>query len=160
MKHHTQARYPASSDVVIRMFSNREFHERKMNNLGLDFEILDEGGDDGEFRLKTRRAVPVDAKGVAAKFMPSTTQVVNDERWRASDKTGAVTVETRGVPLEMRCTAKMRDDGDACVIDYDWHIKAKIPVGGGALEKFVVKDMEKRQAQEHEAGIALLDDYR
>jgi len=160
MKHHTQARYPASSDAVIGMFSDRSFHERKMRNLGLDFEILDESGGEDEFRLKTRRAVPVDAKGMAAKFMPSTTQVVNDERWRSSDKTGAVTVEIRGVPLEMHCTARMHDEGSECVIDYDWRIKAKIPVGGGTLEKFVVKDMEKRQAREHEAGIALLDDYR
>ena len=160
MKHSTQARYPASADVVIKMFSDPDFHKRKMDQLGITYDILAEENDGDEFRIKAERHVPIQASGIVTKIMPATTQVVNDERWRLSDKSGLVVVETKGVPLDMSCTAQMRDDGDECVIDYDWEIKARIPIGGGALEKFVVNDMQKREAEERDVGISLLDDYR
>lgn len=160
MEHKTQARYPASSDVVIAMYTDNGFHERKMQALGIDFEILEGNFDGDQLHIKTRRNVPVDAKGLAAKFMPSTTVVVNDERWRQSDKSGAVSVSLQGVPLEMSATAQMTDDGDECVITYNWTITAKLPIGGGKLEKFVANDMGDREAKEHETAIEMLDDYR
>lgn len=160
MEHKTQARYPASSDVVIAMFTDNGYHERKMQTLGINFEILEGNFDGDELHIKTKRHVPVEAKGIAAKFMPSTTVVVNDERWRQSDKSGQVVVELGGVPLAMSCTAQMRDEGEECVIAYTWNIKAKIPIGGGKLEKFVANDMGDREAKEHKVAIQMLDDYR
>lgn len=160
MKHSSQSRYPASSDVLIKMFSDTEYHKRKMEALGIDYEILADESDGDEYHLKAQRLVPINASGMVAKIMPPTSTVVNDERWKLSDKTGSVTVDTKGVPLDMSCTARMRDDGDGCVVEYDWTIKAKIPLGGGALEKFVVGDMQKREAEELQAAIALIDDYR
>ena len=160
MQFETQGRYPAPADVVRKMFTDQNFHTSKMDKLGIRYEILDceSGGD--EFRIKAERHVPVQASGVVKKIMPSTTQVVNDERWRLSDKTGSVEVQTKGVPLEMSCTAQMKDEGDECVITYQWTIKAKIPIGGGALEKFVRNDMQGREAEELAVGISLLDNYR
>lgn len=160
MKRDTRAHYPAPSDVVIRMFTDKAYHERKMEALGIEFEILAHDFDGDEMRLRSKRVVPVQAGGIAGKFMPSTTEVVNDERWQLSDKSGAVVVETRGVPLDMSCTAQMRDDGDNCIIDYHWEIEANIPMGAGALEKFVVGDMERREADEKQAALELLDAYR
>ncbi len=160
MKRTTQARYPASSDVVIKMFCDPGFHTRKMDKLGIKHEILEQNEQGDEFRIKVLRHVPIEASGIVKKIMPATTQVVNDERWSRSDKSGAVVVETKGVPLEMSCTAQMRDDGDGCLIEYDWTIKARIPLGGGALEKFVAGDMEKGEARELEVGISFLDEYR
>ncbi len=160
MKHTSQARYPAPADVVIKMFCDADFHKRKLEKLGIRYEILAEEKSGDQFRLKAERAVPVQASGIVKKIMPATTQVVNDERWNLSDKSGSVLVETKGVPLDMSCTAQMRDEGDECVIDYHWEIKARIPLGGGALEKFVVKDMAKGEAEELAVGISFLDEYR
>lgn len=160
MKRQTQTRYPASSDVVIRMFTDKDYHERKLRQLGIEFEILEHEFDGDALRLRSKRAVPVQAGGIAGKFLPATAEVVNDERWQQSDKSGSVVVETRGVPLEMSCAASLHDDGDGCIIEYAWQIEANVPMGAGTLEKFVVKDMERREAEEHDAAIALLDDYR
>lgn len=160
MKRDTEAHYPAPADAVVRMFTDKAYHERKMAKLGIEFEILEHAFDGDEMRLRSKRAVPVQAGGIAGKFMPAKTEVVNDERWRLSDKSGAVVVDTQGVPLDMRCTAQMRDDGDACIIDYHWEIEANIPMGGSALEKFVIGDMEKREAEEKRAALELLDEYR
>lgn len=160
MKREVHAEYPATADLVIKMFADGEYHRQKMEKLGIEFEILEQEFDGNELRIRSKRMVPVDASGVAAKFMPDTAEVINDERWRIADKSGEVVVETKGVPIDMRCTAKVRDNGDTCIIDYDWNIKANIPIGGGALEKFVAGDMDKREAEEKEAALALLESYR
>lgn len=160
MKREVHAEYPAPPDVVIKMFADSEFHRQKMEKLGIEFEILTEEFDGNELRIQSKRWVPVNASGVAAKFMPETAEVVNDERWRIADQSGEVVVDTKGVPIDMRCTAQMRNDGDNCIIDYDWDVKANVPIGGGALEKFVAGDMDKREAEEKEAALALLESYR
>lgn len=160
MKHEMRAEYPASSDVVVKMFTDQDYHKKKMEKMGIEYEIIDHEFDGDNFRLKAQRLVPIQATGIAAKFMPSTSTVVNDEKWSVNSKTGSVEVETKGVPLTMSCTAKMQDQGDGCVVIYSWDIKAKIPIGGGALEKFVVSDMKDREAEERDAAIALLDQYK
>ena len=160
MQHQMIARYPAPSDVVIKMFTDKDYHSRKMDKLGITYEILAHEFENGQFRLKAERQVPTNATGIAAKFMPKTSEVVNDEKWSLADKTGSVVVETRGVPLDMHCTAHMADDGDGCVVTYDWTVKARIPVGGGKLEKFVVSDMENRAEEERKVAVSLLGDYQ
>lgn len=160
MKHKTQDRYPASSDVVIKMFTDPDYHVRKLEKLGLEHEVLGSDSSGDNFQMKVKRYVPIEAAGIVKKILGSTTEVTNDEQWNTADKTGAVTVETKGVPLDMSCTASMSDDGDECIVEYDWNIKARIPLGGGALEKFVAGDMGKSQAKELEVAHSLLDDYR
>ena len=54
----------------------------------------------------------------------------------------------------------MKDQGGECVVSFDWTIKARVPLVGGALEKFVISDMERRAAEETEVAIRLLKDYR
>lgn len=160
MKHKTEARYPAPSAVVMAMFCDTEFHKRKLEKLGYDYEILAEEDDGETFQLKVQRIVPVEASGIVKKIMPATSTVVNDEHWNRSNNSGGVVVTTKGVPLDMACTVQMRDEGDGCVVEYDWDVKARIPLGAGALEKFVIGDMKKGEARELEAGISFLDDYR
>lgn len=159
MKYEMQAHYPAPSDVVIKMFTDKQFHSRKLEKMGVEFELLEHSCDQKQFHMRAKRLVPVNASGLAAKFMPSTTQVTQDETWSIPQKSGSVVIETKGVPLNISCTSKIQDQGDGCLVTYNWDIKAKIPMGGGTLEKFVVADMKEREVVEREAAISLLDEY-
>ena len=160
MKLQTKDRYPASSDVVIKMFSDPDYHVKKMNKLGIKHEILSSNTAGDEFTIKAKRYMPIDASGAVKKVLGETTEVTNTESWHVSNKTGAVAVETKGVPLKMSCTGKMVDVGDECDVIYDWEINAKIPLVGGALEKFVAGDMQKSQAKELAVAHTLLADYK
>lgn len=159
-KFKTSDRYPVSSDVVIKMFSDPEFYAAKMTELGFEHEILDSATNGDKFTISTKRFVPIEASGIVKKILGSTTEVTNEETWDSSDKSGVVTVLTKGVPLDMNCTARMSDDGDEAVVEYEWEIKARIPLGGGALEKFVMGDMQKGQKNELAASLTLVDKYK
>jgi hypothetical protein len=161
MKHQSQAHYPASSAVVLRMFTDRDFHTRKLDAMGLkNYQVLEQSMEGPEFRIKIRRKVPMQAPSIVKKFVPAESTVVNEETWNTKTKTGRVLVDAVGMPLEVSCTTRMRDEGKACVVDFDWIIHARIPLVGGTLEKFVVSDMERRAAEETAVAVGMLKDYR
>ena len=161
MKHQSQARYPAPSEVVLRMFTDKDFHTRKLDEMGLkNYQVLDHALDGKEFRIKIRRKVPMQAPALVKKFVPAESTVVNEERWNLKSRTGSVMVEPQGMPLEVSCVTAMKDQGGECIVSFDWTIKARVPLVGGALAKFVISDMERRAAEETEVAIRLLKDYR
>ena len=161
MKHQSQVRYPAPSDVVIRMFTDRNFHTRKLDEMGLkNYQVLDHAFDGTDFRIKIQRKVPMQAPAMVKKFVAAESTVVNEERWNARNKTGKVLVEPQGIPLEMHCVTALKDQDGECLVSYDWTINARIPLMGGTLEKFVVSDLDRRSAEETAIGLRLLKDYR
>ena len=161
MKHQSQARYPAPSDVVMRMFTDKNFHTRKLDAMGLkNYQILDHTLKGADFRIRIRRKVPMQAPALVKKFFPAESTVVNEERWNTKSRTGSVVVEPQGVPLEMSCATALNDQGGECIVSFDWTVKAKIPLVGGVLEKFVISDMERLAAEETAIAIRMLGDYR
>lgn len=157
-KHEMKSRYPASSDIVMKMFADKGFHTRKLEAMGLTkYQILDHSVSADEFSIRIERKVPVQMPGIKK---GGETSVTNEERWNLKSKTGRVEVEPAGMPVKMSCVTSLADEGGECVVTYRWDIEAKIPLVGGTLEKFIVSDMESRAADETRAGIALLADYR
>ncbi len=159
MKHTISVRYPAPAAVVMRMFTDPEFHTRKLDGMGLkNYTVLDQQTRGDDFSIRIERKMPVQLPGL--KKGAGETTVTNEERWNRKTHRGGVSVQLQGMPLEMSCESAMTDEGDGCVINYDWNVRSKIPLIGGKIEKFVIADMERRFAEETAAAIALLDDYR
>ena len=104
MKHKSQARYPASAEVVLRMFTDKAFHTGKLDAMGLkNYQVLDHAFDGKDFRIKIQRKVPMQAPAVVKKFVGAESTVINEERWNLKTRTGRVLVEPVGMPLEMSC---------------------------------------------------------
>lgn len=160
-KHETTTRYPAPADTVLKMMTDRGFHERKLGALGLaKYQILDHAFDGQDFRIKIERKVPVQAPGMVKKALAPETTVVSEESWNLAARRGRVAVAPQGMPVEMSCEVSIADDGSDSVITHRWNIEAKIPVVGGTLEKFIVSDMDNRAAEETRVAIELLQAYR
>lgn len=155
MKHRVEARYPASPDVVMKMFADQAFHTRKLDALGFEYRVLACRQDEKSFQIRIERKIPLDLPGLKS----ANTTVVNDETWNLAAKTGAVTVEL-AAPLTASCSVTLKADGDATLIRYDWDVNSKVPLIGGKIEKMAVADMDKRSADEARAAIALLKHYR
>ena len=161
MKFDIKAKYPASSAVVLKMFTDKEFHAKKLGVLGIAKSRVLEHDDKGDdFRIKVERKVPLNAPGVVKKFIPAETTVVSEERWNRAKKTGAVKVEPVGVPVEIKAGVRFADDAQGCTITYAFDVTARVPLVGGALEKFIASDMESKFAEEARAAITLLGPYK
>jgi hypothetical protein len=161
MKHEMQVRYPASSAVVLKMFTDKGFHTTKLEAMGVHkYKILQHQFDGQNFSIRIERQVPMQAPALVRKLVPMEPKVTNEESWNVAAKSGKVRVEPQGMPVEMSCTMSMADKGKECVVSCSWEIRARVPLLGGALEKFILGDLERRSAEETEAGIALLKNYR
>lgn len=162
LKHTNYARYPAPADVVIKMFTDKNFHTAKLEAMGMvKFEVVSHHFENGEFQIKIDRRVPLQAPGVVKKVVSAETRVVNEEFWSVASKTGRVEVEPVGMPIEMRCQTRIEDVGEqSCTVTFDWEIHSKMPLMGASLEKYVVQDIENRAADETRVAISLLDKYR
>lgn len=157
MKHEVQARYPASPDVVIRMFTDAGFHTKKLEALGMPYKVLAQRADGKTFSIRVERKVPVQMPGLGKKAEAT---VVNEETWDLASRTGSVKVEAGGMPLDCGCTVSMRAEGRGTLVRYDWDVKSKLPLVGGQIEKMAVADMEKRSEEETRIAVGLLPDYR
>lgn len=161
MKFETKAKYPVPSAVIIKMFADPDFHTAKLKAMGIEkHRVLEQKSDGGEFKIKIERKVPLDAPGMLKKFFAAETTVVSEERWNLAAKTGKVRVEPAGVPIEISCTATMSDAGGQGTVNYTWDVRAKVPLVGGALEKFVAGDMEKKLVDETRAAASLAGKYQ
>ncbi len=163
MQHVIEVRFPASSDVVIKAFTDKDFHLKKCDALGsTGVELLDHDPDVNNFYVKIRRQMPVevDVPGALKKLVPATATIVHKDAWKMDSKTGHIDIELSGIPVALSCEVSLRDEGDECVYRYEWDIKAKVPLVGGKLEKLLAADMDEKIPKETQASIPLLDDYR
>ena len=161
MKFDIKAKYPAPSATVLKMFMDKDFHQKKLGALGItESRVLEHAAAGDDFRIKVERKVPLNAPGVVAKFVPAKATVVSEEKWNRAKKTGQVKVEPAGVPVDIRCNARFADDAQGCTITYAFEVNARVPLVGGALEKFIASDMETKFADEAKAAISLLGPYR
>lgn len=160
MKHEVTTRYPAPAAVVMKMFTDPEFHTRKLEATGYSgkYKVLAQQDDGRDFSIRIERKVPVALPGVGKNAPEST--VVNDESWNIASRSGRVVVELKGMPLAMSCVTSITDEGKGCVVRYQWEVKSKVPLVGGAIEKMVVADLQKKSQEETDAAIALLANYR
>lgn len=160
MKQLTQSRYPAPAEVVMRMFADPAFHTDKLKALGLKkYQVLEQSTQGEEFRIRIERKVPLDAPALIRKVVPAETTAISEERWDLKSRKGRVSIQP-GVPVDMSCEASMADVAGECVVSYQWEVRAKVPLIGGALEKFICSDLETKLVEETRAAIALLPRYR
>ncbi len=157
MKHEIRARYPAPVEAVLRMFTDRSFHTRKLEALGISkYEVANERRDGSAWSIRIDRKVPINLPG----FKGVESSVGHTESWDTARRTGTVQVETRGIPVAISCQARLVEEPQACTVIYTWTIESKLPLVGGALERAVVADMNRQSADETRVGVGLVEEYR
>lgn len=148
MKQKIEARYPASSDVVIKMMTDKKFYTDRLELQGLkDYEVVQHKSDGKNFSITIKRKV-------------TAINVTSVESWNLAKKTGRITVDLQGMPMEVSCDTSLADAGAGCVLTYHWDIHSKIPLVGGKIEKQFAAENEKAIPEQTRLGIELLKNYR
>lgn len=160
MKQKIESRYAVSADTVMRAFADPAFHTAKLEALGLKkYRVLEQQAKGEEFRIRIERKVPLDAPALVKKVVPAETTAVSDERWQLKTRKGRVNIEP-GIPVDMSCEASIDDVGSECVVTYIWEVKARVPLIGGALEKFICADLATKMVDETRVAAPLIAKYR
>jgi hypothetical protein len=157
MKHEIKSRYPATAEVVMRMFANPDFHLAKLEGLGLKkYQVLEKEAQGDDFRIRIERKVPLEAPALVRKVVPAETTAVSDERWNLRTRKGRVSISP-GIPVDMNCDATITDVSPGeCIVNYVWDVRAKVPLIGGALEKFICSDLESKMVDETRVTASLI----
>lgn len=158
MKHAVVIPLTHSPETALRALVQPLFHLDKWRRMGaLGCELIDDGAE-GEIRLR-RRARQGAAPAPLSKLVPSEVTFLNLDRWNPARKTGEVEVKLDGLPLRMHATTKVVPTAQGCELRFDWDIQASVPLLGGAMEKFVAKNVDRETLEEAKVVNALLATY-
>lgn len=148
MKQKLEARYPAPSDVVIKMMTDKKFYTDRLDLQGIkEYDVINHKSDGKNFSITIKRKVgPIGVTSV--------------ETWNPAKKSGRITVELQGMPMDVSCTTSLADAGKECVLTYVWDINSKVPLVGGKIEKQFAGENEKVIPEQTRLGIELLKNYR
>tara|TARA_R110001592_G_scaffold1874_42_gene11651 strand:+ start:7096 stop:7587 length:492 start_codon:yes stop_codon:yes gene_type:complete len=162
MKKNIKIMFPATTDTVITMYTDKDYFLNKYKNLGAqNIALLDESFEEGKFSINIKRCLPADVPvpSFAKKFFSGTMTIVQRDTWDASSKTGRLDIEFKGVPVEASCDMKLVDEGDGSALLMGWNINVKVPLIGGKLEKVLMEDMSKKVELDHLESAKLLNAY-
>ena len=151
---------PAS--VVLKMFSDRVYFERKYKELGFaNVEVLEHVADGRRFRIKVRYAARSDAPipEFAKRFLGDTNVVTQTDSWDLEKKTGRLEAEIRGVPVKASAEMTLKDDGAGATNALKWNVTCGIPLIGGKLEQVVAGDIQAKSKADQAKSRELLKGY-
>ena len=162
MKAQHRSPYSKGSDSVIKMFTDKNYFQRKYELQGAqNIELLDHEQQGDDFSVQFLRQVPAEVKvpGFAKKFVPELMTVTQRDSWNAATKTGRLDIDLKGIPGKVISEMRLEDTDSGCDLVMDWTITCSVPLVGGKLEKVLWEDLRGKMGSDTEAGEKLLVDY-
>ena len=147
MKQTLEGRYPAKSDVVIKMMTDKNFYTGRLDLEGIKgYEVLEHKFDGKRFSITLRRKLT----GIA---------VTSVETWDVATKKGTINVDVQAMPIKISCQTALKDDGKDTLLVYNWDVSSGVPLVGGKLEKQFAAENEKQLSSQTAFGVQLLKNY-
>lgn len=163
MKHEMKVHFPENSDVVIKAFTDKDFHTGKLEQMGIsNYQVLDHQFDGHDFSIRISRKVPLDVPvpGALKRLIGNgEIPVIHEDCWNVASRRGYVNMDIQGMPINLHCELSLDDEAGGCVYTYLWDIQAHVPLLASKVEKTLVADLEQKVPAENRASIALLDNY-
>jgi len=107
-------------------------------------------GDGRKTTVILSRTIKRDLPAVLAKMFGAENHMVMTEKWEdlGNSKIGNYTVEVQGQPVTLSAKFKLKATDSGCEYSIDYACKAKIPLVGGQVEKFILGQTEEGMRKE------------
>jgi len=104
----------------------------------------------GGVTVTMQRRVHRDLNALIAKVLNPDSDIELEERWAPADSgyTGSYTLQVVGKPVTVTAEFALTPQGKGCVYRIQHSAKVRVPLLGGAVEKFVVGQSEQACADE------------
>jgi hypothetical protein len=151
-----EKKFDAPLDHVFCVLTDARWLEercRALGELGASCKTTRTGGVVVTMKRRVRRELPA----LLARFFAPENDIVLEERWSSDDggHRAAYTLEVVGQPVTIAAEIQLVREGRGCVYRIRHQCKARVPLIGGAVEKFMVGQTEAGCADE----LAYLADY-
>lgn len=140
-----QVKFSAPIDAVYAAFTDPEFLEQRSLDLGelsADCKVKKAGsGHAVTMKRKVERELP----SFLARLFNPVQQIVIEEKWSDDGdggKEATYLLTVTGQPVEVSATISLRPAGKGCVYEISHRAKARIPLIGGQIERFVLGQTE------------------
>ena len=148
--------YDAGIDRVYAMLADPAFREAVCTAQGVVSAQVDLESSGVGFTLTVDQLQRTDdLPSFARTFAGESTRAVQREHWEDGSG-GTLKIETPGKPTEMTGTITLRPEGSRTVEIVELHIRAKVPLIGGRLEKLLAEKVKAGMDTEHGVGTAWL----
>lgn len=133
--------FDSDVDTVQQMLTDPEFLAERLIALGEDEPEVKVSRRGGTVTLTLKRAARRDLPKVAAKIIGEVQRFEMTEKWKADGDgwTGDYHIDVVGAPVEINASFELVPTDGGCQYTISHKPKAKIPVVGKTLEKFLVK---------------------
>jgi hypothetical protein len=145
-----QHRFDAPIDRVIAMLRDEGFARERARAAGAaDADVAIDAGDEGDFSVAIRRAVPASSIPQEFRGLVGSNLVVRyTEAWNApvsgaEGREGTFAVEVIGAPGHARGSLVLTPDGAGTAFGLAGDLEAKVPLVGSMVEKAVAGAIEK-----------------
>ncbi len=147
-----QFNFDQSVDAVYQLLTDPDFLVERSTALGelsADAEVEEY---DDETVVKMTREVKRELPSVLAKMFNPVQIMKMEETWRrdGDDWSGDFAITVEGQPVKLSAEFSLKANGSGCVYAIKHACKAKIPLVGGKVEKFVLSQAEDGAKQELE----------
>lgn len=162
MKFSSELKYPQPVVVVMKMFTDPAYFERKYQALEVsDYAVIKHvAGDDFSLQYRFRAAGDTRVPDFARKLVGDAIRVTQTDAWVVPRRVGRIDIEITGAPASVHADMRLEAVGvKASVLKLDWTIRCGIPLLGGKVEKLIAEDVQRRTAADGKISIKLLDAY-
>ena len=162
MKFEERHSFDQSAATVMKMYSDRSFHDRKYKEVAaIECELLEEKKTDARCSVKYRLVMKSDAPlpDVAKKIMGENVRMVQQDVWDIAKRTGRLDIEIKGAPIKIFADMKLIEEGGKAVNVQSWTITCSIPLVGGKIEAAIAEDIKAKSKRDLVASRKIVLDY-
>lgn len=131
---------PYTTEEVFSLFSNKEFLVERCTALDKNSPEVDVNDGDEKVKITMSRTVTRSIPKVLKKVLGATQTLNMTEEWTQMDDSyfGGAEFEVEGQPISIKTEMFLKPIDTGAIFTMSFNIKAKIPMVGRVVEKFVL----------------------
>lgn len=162
MKYQETQTFDRPTGVVLAMFIDRVYFERKSALLGhTDAQVLESLRDERQSRLCLRyqATARLPLPDFARRFVPGLQTATETHQWDLHALRGRIDIEIAGLPVRIGVDMNLQPTDSGCENRLDWDVHCAVPLIGAKLETLLQAELQARSAADYAASRQLLADY-
>lgn len=147
--------YSANAETIFSILQDPELIVARYLKTGaLSAEVVEHSSKSkSALQIRVKRTVEVEVPALLSKFINPTTEVTQSEQWKCpagGPYTSEMQIESRGAPVKLYASMMLVDKGKGSVNTISIEAKCGIPLVGGKIADFVLKDAQRTANLEYE----------